>query len=201
MRKILIILFLTCFAFVVYGCKPSMPSGLYSYVELLEKVKLRGLSSDFFIEVSMVTQNNQELCRLSLIASRLGAEDRTIAFEYGGKSGVFQKDSSSGGYEAEFKCKDVHDRIAIKTEQWETFSLVLVARTPTEQLLSKAYSHFENQIQGHISKGKFLQRIQIKILADMHANTFFYVGFIGNDDYYAAVFDVDTLEIIADYYK
>lgn len=201
MRKILIILFLTCFAFVVYGCKPAMPVGLYSYVELLEKVKLRGLSADFFIEVTLITQNSRELCRLTLIPSKLGFDDLPLSFEYGEKNGVFQKDSVSGGYTAEFEYNKTHTGIAIKSKQWDSVPLVSVAQTPYEELLSKAYTHFENQIQGHISKGKFLQRIQIKILADMHSNAFFYVGFIGNDDYYAAVFDTVSLEIIADYYR
>lgn len=178
-----------------------MPSGLYSYVELLEKVKLRGLSSDFFIEVTLLTQNSRELCRLTLIASKRGFEDIPIGFEYGGESGVFQQDNASGGYTAEFDCNKAESSVAIKTDEWQSVPLVSVAQTPYDELLSKAYTHFENQIRGHISKGKFLQRIQIKILADMHANTFFYVGFIGNDDYYGAVFDTVSLEIIADYYR
>lgn len=201
MRKIIIILFLTCFAFVVYGCKPALPSKLFSYVELLEKVKLRGVSSDFFVEVCLFTLHDKELCRLTLIPSRLGLEDISVGFLYGKIQGNFHYDSRSNTYSAEYEYDNTHSSIALKTNELQTIPLISVAQTPHKELLAKAYSHFEPRIKQHIKNDKFLQRIQIKILSDMSANAFFYVGFIGNDEYYAAAFDIDTLEIIADYYK
>ncbi|MDD4315720.1 MAG: hypothetical protein PHC84_01005 [Clostridia bacterium] len=201
MRKIILILFLTCFVFVVYGCKPAMPSGLYAYVELLERTKLRGLTTDFFVEVTLLKQHSRELCRLTLIPSRLGYENITVGYEYGEAKGAFQKDATSLEYTAEVDYCKTHSSITLITERRETVPLIPVAQTPVDELLSKAYGHFEERIRANISQKKFLQRIQIKILADMHANAFFYVGFIGNDDYYAAVFDTVSLELIADYYK
>lgn len=202
MRKLLFIFILFVLAFIIYGCKPVLPNQLYGYIEYIEKIKLRGQNNDFFVELVIGVKDSKDFCEISLIPVNLYTDTDNIEFVYGQNKGVFQKDITTNKYIASFEYDKVHHFVTIRVgNKNKIVSLFpLTNPFPSEALMQKAYCFYEDRITDFV---KFQEDIciQLKIIADMQGNAFYYIGFIGNNEYYAVLFDIDTEEIIAHYVR
>lgn len=204
MRKILFIFVLSVFVFVIYGCKPSVPVDFYNYVEYMEKLKLRGKSSDFFVEVTIGQSHGKNFCKIVLIPINLNTVTDNLSYVYGNKQGSFEKELTTAQYFGVIENYDKsHNYLLIKTSV-DSDSIALssiCSEFPSDQLLVEAYNRFEHILHDEFENKKIQHKIYLKILSDMSGNAFYYISFVGNKDFLAVLFDIDTLEIIADYIK
>lgn len=204
MRKILLIFVISALVFVIYGCKPALSDELYSFVEYVERLKLRGQTNNFFVEMIIGERLNEDFCKLVIIPINLYSDAENLSFAYGKHSGTFEKDLFTGHYFAIINNYDkAHSYVTLRNANGEE-QVPLIALTeelPAKKLLLAAYTHFEDILYKEFKSKEIRHKTYIKILADMSGNAFFYVGFIGDKDFLAVLFDVDTYEIIAEYVR
>lgn len=201
MRKIIVMLLIGVLSFVIYGCKPVVPDEIYSYIKYLESYRLRGVSDDFFVEIVLGKKETIPFCDIIFMPKKIGVEVDTIKYIYGVNTGFAKFDTSIGKYKATIDYDKVHTAIFYDSGGGrEVVELVALAQEcPATELLQKAYEHFKQRIDEQNSNDKLVHKIEIKILADMSGSAFFYVVFFSKNDVFALLFDINNLNIIADY--
>lgn len=203
MRKILFIFVLSALIFVIYGCRPSLSNELYSCVEYLERFKLRGYNEYYFVEVTVGQASEADFCKIVLIPTNLYSDTDNLRYKYGKHKGGFEKDTNTDQYVAVMEYDKVHNEFTLESkngkEKIELFALT--AEFPAKELLLQAYTHFEDILYKEVKNKKNRHKVYMKILADMSGNAFYYIGFVSNNDFLAVIYNIDTLELIADYVK
>lgn len=191
---------LSLLVFIIYGCKSVVSDEIYSYVKYLETYRLRGMSENFFIEIIIGKNDNVPFCEILFLPAKIGIDVDKVKCIYGSNTVHANFDSLTGKYRATIDYDKVHTAIFYDAGGGrEVVELVqLTQECPAEELLQKAYEHFEQRFSENKTDAS-LQRIEIKILADMSGNAFFYIVFLSKNDLCAILFDINTLNIIADY--
>lgn len=203
MRKILLIFILSILVFFIYGCKPSISEGLYNSVHYLERYKLYGMNDYYFVEIVVGKCNDKNFCKISIMPTNINSNTNNLYYKYGENEGFLHKENFSNYYVDVIEDDKLLSCIIIYNdyERQEIHLISLAEEYPVEDLLLDAYLYFENALHNEIPKNKLSCKVYLKILADMSGNAFYYVAFVSDNSFLAALYDINTHERLAEYVK